>query len=43
MTEQKLNLSSKELTQLPNIFKYHSLKILCCTDNYLTTIHNLPA
>ena len=42
-TITELDISSKGLTQLPDdIDKYTNLQILCCNDNEISSLDNLP-
>ena len=38
----ELNLSNKQLNELPDLSKYTNLEILDCYNNNLTSLNNLP-
>ena len=37
-----INLSYKGLSKLPDLTRFTKLKVLYCSDNLLTELHNLP-
>jgi len=41
-TVTELNLSNRKLTVLPDLSLYKNLQILHCSNNYLTSLDNLP-
>ena len=41
-TVTELDLSNRKLTVLPDLFLYPNLQILHCSNNYLTSLDNLP-
>ena len=37
-----INLSCKKLSKLPDLTRFTKLKVLYCSNNMLTELHNLP-
>ena len=37
-----IDLSYKKLSKLPDLTRFTKLKVLCCANNLLTELHNLP-